>query len=124
MPEGTLADKIVWHQAGVIPALSSWVPHAPAELDEVFQKMLARDPAHRWGNCHGLIKALERLERFANEPDETIPIGRLIEEETERPTAETQAAAEVTPVNNPIPFSLDASGQPPPHSMLGALRLH
>ena len=45
---GSLAEKLMKHQHGEPPPLRQVRPDAPAELDAILQKMLAKKPGNRY----------------------------------------------------------------------------
>jgi len=58
-PEGTLTQKLIWHQTNATPVLSQTCPAVGPRLDAVFQKMLAKKPAERHQTMAELIGDLE-----------------------------------------------------------------
>jgi serine/threonine protein kinase len=47
-PEGTVAQKLLWHQTRNPRPVRELRPELPAALDSVVLKMMAKDPAHRY----------------------------------------------------------------------------
>ncbi len=58
-PDGTLTQKLIWHQTESVPPLSQICPAVGPKLDEVFRKMLAKKPADRQQSMGEVIGDLE-----------------------------------------------------------------
>jgi serine/threonine protein kinase len=57
--EGTIAQKLIWHQVREPESLSHLKPETPAELVAVVQRMLAKDPGQRFQTPADVVAALE-----------------------------------------------------------------
>ncbi len=55
----TVVKKLLAHRAGEIPSLIAQRPDIPKQLDEVFQRMVAKEPDHRFQSMTEVIAALE-----------------------------------------------------------------
>jgi tRNA A-37 threonylcarbamoyl transferase component Bud32 len=54
----SVAAEAAAHVTGVVPSVCDVNPEAPCELDPVFAKALAKDPAERYGSCAEFVAAL------------------------------------------------------------------
>ncbi len=54
----SVAAEATAHVTGVVPSVCDVNPEAPCELDPVFEKALAKDPADRYGSCAEFVAAL------------------------------------------------------------------
>ena len=59
------------HMAAPPPQLTSMRPDLPAEADDVFRKVLAKDPAARYGSCQEFADALRQALGLGSQADET-----------------------------------------------------
>ena len=57
--EGTVAQKLIWHQTRQPKAIRSIRPEVPEELVAVLEKMMAKDPAHRYQTPQAVVDALQ-----------------------------------------------------------------
>ena len=89
--DDSAVDRIIAHRQRPAPALRDTRPDLPRDLDIVFARMVAKDPADRYQSVSRLIDDLERLARG----------GRL----TESPNASPKPPAQ--------PASVDKSRRPP-----------
>lgn len=55
----TVEEKSAWHHTGKVPALTTYFPDLPVEVDVVFQRMVAKDPADRFPSMSDVADALE-----------------------------------------------------------------
>ena len=60
-PEGTLTQKLLWHQSEPIPSLHDVTPSAPPSLDEAFRKMLAKSPEDRQTSMTVIANQLQHV---------------------------------------------------------------
>lgn len=60
-PDGTLTQKLLWHQTEPIPPLHDVCPAAPPKLEEIYRRMVAKKPAERFSTMAEVINALEPL---------------------------------------------------------------
>ncbi|WP_254513673.1 serine/threonine protein kinase [Anatilimnocola floriformis] len=56
----TVMERIMAHQTAPLPSLRSLRPEVPAELEQVFQRMIAKNPADRFASMTDVVAALER----------------------------------------------------------------
>lgn len=56
--EGTVTQKLLWHQMRDPTPLSDRRPDVPAEVSRAVMKMMAKDPAQRYQSCAGVVEAL------------------------------------------------------------------
>jgi eukaryotic-like serine/threonine-protein kinase len=54
----SVAAEATAHVTGVVPSVCDVNPEAPCELDPIFEKALAKDPADRYGSCAEFVAAL------------------------------------------------------------------
>lgn len=66
-PGGTVAKKLLAHANAPIPSLRNARPETPAELDRIFQKMVAKHPQERYQRTIELIADLEACQNGAND---------------------------------------------------------
>jgi serine/threonine protein kinase len=62
-PEKGIVQKLLAHKSKPPPSLRAQRPEVPAWLDQVFQKMMAKDPTERYQSMTEVIAALERGQR-------------------------------------------------------------
>ncbi|HRX77581.1 MAG TPA: serine/threonine-protein kinase [Pirellulaceae bacterium] len=82
--EGDVLDRLFAHRNTPAPSLCDAKPFAPALLDKIFQKMVAKDPGDRYQSMAELIAVLERsipeleqiAQRLIDEPTATMPISK------------------------------------------------
>ncbi len=55
----TVVEKILAHMGQPIPALTQKRPECPAEIDRIFQKMVAKKPEDRYQQASQLVADLE-----------------------------------------------------------------
>jgi tRNA A-37 threonylcarbamoyl transferase component Bud32 len=61
----SVAAEASAHVTGLVPSVCEVNPAAPCELDPVFAKALAKDPADRYGSCAEFVAALRHALRDA-----------------------------------------------------------
>jgi serine/threonine protein kinase len=54
----SVAAEAAAHVTGVVPSVCDVNPHVPCELDPVFARALAKEPADRYGSCAEFVAAL------------------------------------------------------------------
>lgn len=82
--DGDVLDKLFAHRNTPAPSLCEAVPFAPAMLNDIFQKMVAKDPRDRYQSMAALIEVLERklpeleqiAQRLIDEPTATMSLNR------------------------------------------------
>lgn len=57
----SVGERIIAHREHPIPSLREVVPDAPAELDRLFQKLLAKDPSERPKDARSVISEIDAL---------------------------------------------------------------
>ncbi len=73
VPDGSLTEKLLWHESGPPPTLLEARPDAPPELNVVFRRMMARKPQDRYATLAEAIVELEMcLGRVAGVNDDTL----------------------------------------------------
>jgi len=60
-PEGTVLQKLLQHQGDKPPDIHESRPELPDEVSRILQKMLAKDPNHRYQTATELIEQLQGL---------------------------------------------------------------
>ena len=60
-PEGTVLQKLLQHQGDEPPNIQEFRPEMPEQLSEVFKKLLAKDPGHRYQTPEEFIEHLYLL---------------------------------------------------------------
>jgi hypothetical protein len=66
-PEGTFAQKLIWHHTRQPAPLRSLRPDVPAELDAIINRMLAKSVAARFQTAADVARALEALPDWRDE---------------------------------------------------------
>ncbi|HZZ71770.1 MAG TPA: serine/threonine-protein kinase [Pirellulales bacterium] len=108
----TNAKKIQSHRAGPIPTLRALRPEAPAWLDQVFQRMVAKQPAARF-------QSMEELAQALNEGQQTGEVkGVLVAPSTPPslppPRPLPSSLPPPLPVALPAPAASSSTAVPPP----------
>lgn len=62
-PEGTVLQKLLQHQGEPPPDIHQFRPELPVDIAPLLEKMLAKDPNHRYANPQDLIEDLLKLGR-------------------------------------------------------------
>jgi serine/threonine protein kinase len=57
--DGTLSQKMLWHQVRQPPPLATWRADVPPELEAVLLRMMAKEPAERYALPAEVARALE-----------------------------------------------------------------
>ncbi len=60
-PDGSIVQKLLWHQAAPRPSLLDFCPDATERLDAIFQRMVAPDPNDRYDLMRDVVEDLERV---------------------------------------------------------------
>jgi serine/threonine protein kinase len=58
--EGSIGQKLLWHQTVMPPRLDQIRPDVPAELASLVERMMAKAPADRPDSCAKIVQLLER----------------------------------------------------------------
>jgi serine/threonine protein kinase len=61
--EGSIAEKMLWHQLRNPPSLRTWREDVPAELEAVLLRMMAKEPEERFASPAEVLDALEPWDR-------------------------------------------------------------
>jgi serine/threonine protein kinase len=96
----TALNRILAHREHPIPSLRAAAPEVSGSLDSVFRKMVAKDPADRYGSMDDLIAALQ-----ACLPDAASSMAS--------PASAPDGRSVATPIPPPPPVSFTAAGTPP-----------
>ena len=73
--EGTIAQKMLWHQVRQPPRLQTWRDDVPAELEAVLLRMMAKEPAQRFATPAEVVKALQPWDAPCPPPtEEELPL--------------------------------------------------
>ncbi len=59
LPEGSMAQKLLWHQQGKIPNLTQERSDIPKPLQKIWKRMVAKDPDDRPASMDEVIASLE-----------------------------------------------------------------
>jgi tetratricopeptide (TPR) repeat protein len=84
----SVAAEAAAHVTGEIPSVCDVNPAVPCELDPVFRRALAKDPARRHGSCGEFVAALRASLEEAEGPTRVIaapPVTRPVARQTGRP---------------------------------------
>src|SRR5205807_2045536 len=73
--EGTVAQKLIWHQTRQPKSVRTTRPDVPEELAAVLEKMMSKDPAHRYQSPTDVVAALASWDQepIGPPPDEEMP---------------------------------------------------
>jgi serine/threonine protein kinase len=73
--EGSVAQKLIWHQTRQPKPIRSLCPAAPEELVAVIDRMMAKDPAQRYQTPQAVADVLEKWTQqpIAPPPEEEMP---------------------------------------------------
>src|SRR5205085_2192419 len=114
--EGTVAQKLLWHQTRQPKPVTEYRKDVPAELASVIARMMAKEPDQRYQTPAEVADALEPFtgEAIAPPPDTEMPtlslaaLGLLPPDQAAPDTA-------VTPKSEPtMPRALQGMGSPAP----------
>lgn len=74
-PEGTVAQKLIWHQTRTPKSILEYCPKLPADIHQVLEKMMAKSVADRYQTPGEVAKALEAYGKaeFPPPDDEVLP---------------------------------------------------
>ncbi|MFM7150727.1 MAG: serine/threonine protein kinase, partial [Gemmataceae bacterium] len=75
--EGTVPQKLIWHQTREPKAISSLRPDVPEEMQAIIQKMMAKDRTERYQTPIEVVWALDPWTRGAIPPPSDLEIPRL-----------------------------------------------
>jgi serine/threonine protein kinase len=96
--DGTNAQKIIWHQVRHPKSLRGLRPDVPAEMLQVFEKIIAKEPSRRYQTPNELAAALEPFVRGPIAP----------------PTLEEMPASILNSVQRPLSQSMQPTGPTTP----------
>jgi serine/threonine protein kinase len=60
-PDGSIVQKLMWHQTAPRPSLCDVCPDATPRLNVIFQRMVAIKPADRYSKMRDVVEDLERV---------------------------------------------------------------
>ena len=104
----TVVERILAHREQPIPALRDHWPSVPEELDAVYQKMVAKDPADRQQSMGEVIEELEAAVAVAALTETSMPDTVAFTGQTQSP----QSASEVETIAQQVEErTLDSGGQ-------------
>ncbi len=86
-PDGTLTQKLLWHQTEPVPTLASVAPERPAALESLYQQMVAKKASDRVGSMAEVIEQLDPL--LENIPAEQLQLPALGLELSSEPGSQT-----------------------------------
>lgn len=69
-------ETLIAHKTAPIPSLRELRPDVPAVLDEVFARLVAKDPDQRYSSCAELLADLRRLQSQDLEAAPRLPTGK------------------------------------------------
>ena len=70
---GSLMALLLKHRDAPIPSLSEARSDVPAELDEIYRRMAAKRPEHRFATMVLVVRALEGIRKAVNRSETTQP---------------------------------------------------
>jgi serine/threonine protein kinase len=76
-PEGTVAQKLSWHQKRMPQPLREVRPEVPEKIAKIVAKMLAKDPKHRYQSPGEVADALEPFTREPIKPLEEFELPKV-----------------------------------------------
>jgi serine/threonine protein kinase len=111
--EGTVAQKLIWHQTRQPRPVRSLRPEIPEELAQVLEKMMAKDPAQRYSNPGEVIAALNpwTQEEIPPPPEHEMP--RLSPAALGTVGSDSGTEPFTPPSSVPAPSSRRWQGKPP-----------
>ncbi|MBY0524287.1 MAG: serine/threonine protein kinase [Gemmataceae bacterium] len=98
-PEGTLAQKLTWHQTKQPKSIRSHRPEVPAELEMIAAYMLAKNPQHRYQTPADVALALSPWTQTPIPPPSDAEMPRLSPKAQAAP--DTDADLTITPMHHP-----------------------
>jgi serine/threonine protein kinase len=125
--DGSIAQKVLWHQVRQPPPLRNWRDDVPAELEAILLRMMAKDPNERYSGLLEVAAALERWHEPLPAPaPEALPklapiVQRLLQTATPAtagPSSPQKQGGLVLSVKTSDPgFALAPLGEHPPASL-------
>jgi serine/threonine protein kinase len=73
-PEGSIVQKLIWHQTAPRPSLRDVCSDATERLDLIFQRMVAADPKDRYTRMQEVVEDLERVQPELRLGDAELPL--------------------------------------------------
>src|SRR5262249_16936110 len=97
--EGTVAQKLIWHQTRAPKQIRSLGPEVPEQFTAIIEKMMAKDPAQRYQTPSAVAEALTELTETPIGPPPDIEMPRLSPAATGQPSGElsTSSSPSVAP---------------------------
>ena len=69
----TMVERLAAHRMANVPRLSQLVDDVPADMDPIFDRMMAKDPQQRYKNADALVRDLQRIQRdYCTQLDATV----------------------------------------------------
>ncbi len=127
--DGTVAQKLIWHQTRQPKPVRSWRPEVPEGVAAIIERMMVKDPTARYQTPSEVVEALDAwtAEPIGLPPDEEMPQlcaaargrGEISKpQSTKRPAAARPKAPRPAPATpsprNPAPTSAPPAVSPPP----------
>src|SRR5439155_5308655 len=75
--EGTVAQKLIWHQTRQPKPIRTVRPDVPDEVSAIVEKMMAKESTQRYQTPNEVMEALERWTRTPIPPPPTEEMPRL-----------------------------------------------
>lgn len=107
----SLIGKIIAHREEAIPSLRDARGDIPPRLDEIFQRMVAKDPGDRYQSMQDVVEELEAIK--AN-PEKPSPAPAVIAKPTPAPIARPKPVEIANPTPAPIATPTPAEEKPEP----------
>jgi serine/threonine protein kinase len=124
--DGSIPQKMIWHQVRQPPPLRDRRADVPPELEAVLLRMMAKDPADRYALPVDVARAVEPWAQPLPPPgeDELPPLCPLVQRlltQTSFPVAPLPRPPSDSGSNTPLPAPSLAGGllAPPPHARFG-----
>ena len=77
-PDGTIAQKLLWHQNKDPKPIEAFVPDIPPPVAKILRKMMAKKPANRFSRPIDVAAALKPFAARVNRPFDQAVVGRAV----------------------------------------------
>src|SRR5262249_32683564 len=94
--EGTVAQKLIWHQTRAPKPIPSQRPDVPEGLAAILEKMMSKDPAQRYQTPSAIADALVPFTQTSIAPPPEVEMPRLSPAATGGTPPETSASGPTT----------------------------